>query len=150
MVIALIGIVFWISACSDNNVLTLKSEYDDLNDKYIKNQTSLEVYTDKEYYSLPVDRIVLKIENKGTSELNFGEERFLEKLVDGIWYRVPYKDLGFNSINLTIDPGDSFAQEMPLEFLDYKLTEGIYRIPKAFDNGTEQFIIAAEFEIRND
>lgn len=58
------------------------------------------------------------------------------------------KDFGFDSNSLKVEPGGSFTQEIPLEFLDYKLTEGIYRIAKVFYNDSEKIIIAAEFEIK--
>ncbi|WP_243300033.1 immunoglobulin-like domain-containing protein [Bacillus litorisediminis] len=147
-IIILIGVLVWVSACSGTSGLYIESKYNVLESEINKNKTSMKIYTDNQIYTLPVQRIILKFENNGTSDVNFGESRYIEKLVEGKWYLIPYKELGFNDIGLTIKPGESVEQRIPLEFLDYKLTEGLYRIPKSFNDESENFVIAAEFEIK--
>ena len=53
-------------------------------------------------------------------------------------------------IGLGLGAGESLEQEMPLEFLDYDLTAGTYRIVKTFyiNEGIEEIALAAEFEIK--
>lgn len=156
-----IGLLLLISACSsdrsvsENTSLESKSQYGDLPSKFSEGETTIEVYTDKQVYTLPVDEIVLLIENSGTTSIGFGEPRYLEKLKDGMWYQIPYDSLAFGDIGLSIEPGNVDEQEMPLEYLDYRLTEGTYRIPKTFHvnskteslEDAELIVLASEFEI---
>ena len=75
----------------------------------------------------------------------------LEKFQEGIWYEVPYREqFAFTDIGLGLGAGENLEQEMPLEFLDYELTTGTYRIVKTFyiNEGAEEIALAAEFEIK--
>ncbi|AXI09260.1 hypothetical protein CV093_10645 [Oceanobacillus sp. 143] len=95
-----------------------------------------------------MNELILKIENTGTTTVGFGEPLYIEKLTSGTWYQIPYRNLAFADISLGIEPNSDYEQAVPLEHLDYQLTEGNYRIIKVFNVNEDESVLGAEFEIK--
>lgn len=126
------------------------SLHENLPNTFTNGETAFSMQSDEKNYTLPVDKIILIISNSGSSNVGFGEQRVLEKFQEGTWYEVSYQEqFAFTDIGLGLGTGEKLEQEMPLEFLDYELTAGTYRIVKTFyiNEGTEEIALAAEFEI---
>ncbi|WP_449443205.1 immunoglobulin-like domain-containing protein [Ureibacillus acetophenoni] len=154
ILIALIGLTLFMSACSSNIAESdidklIESEYGDLPDQLHKGQTKIEVTTDKKAYSTNVNEIILRIANTGTTSVGFGNPLYVEKLINGTWYQIPYKRLAFTDITLGIDHNSNEEQEVPHEHLYYQFTEGNYRIIKEFYINEDVFVLGAEFEIKD-
>ena len=154
ILVSLIGIMMFISACSNNatdsetDLFENESEYGDLPNILNEEQTIIKVTTDKKEYSTQVNELILKIENTGTTMVGFGEPLYIEKLMSGTWYQMPYKNLEFADIGLGIEPNSDYEQAVPLEYLQYPLTEGNYRVIKAFSVNEGKFVLGVEFEIK--
>ncbi|QCR32508.1 immunoglobulin-like domain-containing protein [Lysinibacillus sp. SGAir0095] len=152
--VSLMGITMFISACSYNftdsgeEFLEEESEYGDLPNKLNEELTEIEVTTDKNEYSTQLNELILKIENAGTTTVGFGVPLYIEKLINGTWYRIPYKNLSFTDIGLGIEPNSEYEQAVPLEYLNYQITQGNYRIIKAFNINEGEVVLGAEFEIK--
>lgn len=132
-------------------VLDNASSHEHLPDTFTSGETEVSMQSDKKTYTLPVDEVILIISNSGSSDVGFGEHRTLEKLQEDTWYEVPYREqFAFTDIGLGLEAGENLEQEMPLEFLDYDLTAGTYRIVKTFyiHERVEEIALAAEFEIK--
>ncbi|ALS75803.1 hypothetical protein AUC31_11635 [Planococcus rifietoensis] len=144
-----------LSACSlfetnqKKEVLENNSSYGNLPNTFINGETTVSMQSDEENYAFPVDEIILIISNSGSSTVGFGEHRTLEKLQEGTWYEIPYREQ-FAFTDIGLGAGENLEQEMPLEFLDYELTTGTYRIVKNYyiNEGVEEIALAAEFEIK--
>lgn len=150
ILVSLIGLAMIISACSgkSGDESLVKSEYGDLPSAFIEEQTIIQVTTDKKEYSSQVNEITLSIANTGTTAVGYGTSLYVEKLINGKWYQIPYKRLAFEDIALGIEANSSFDQEVPLDHLYYQFTEGNYRITKSFFVNEDKFVLGAEFEIK--
>lgn len=157
LMILLVTSILLLSGCSlfetsqKNEVLENTSSHEQLPDSFTNGETVFSVQSDEENYTLPVDEIILIISNSGSRDIGFGEYRVLEKFQKGTWYEVPYREqFAFTDIGLGLGAGENLEQEMPLEFLDYELTTGTYRIVKTFyiNEGAEEIALAAELEIK--
>ncbi|MGM0896526.1 MAG: immunoglobulin-like domain-containing protein [Bacillota bacterium] len=157
LTIFLLTSLFLLSGCSmfetnqKKEVLDNTSSHENLPHTFNNGETVFSMQSDKKTYTLPVDEIILIISNSGSSNVGFGEHRALEKLQEDKWYEVPYREqFAFTDIGLGLGAGEKLEQEMPLEFLDYELTAGTYRIVKTFyiNEGAEELALAAEFEIK--
>lgn len=132
------------------NILETVSSHGNLPNTFNNGNTAFSMTNDKEAYKLPVDDITLIISNSGSSTVKFGEQRTLEKLQEETWHEIPYSEqFAFTDIGLGLGAKEHLEQKMPLEFLDYELTAGTYRIVKNFyiNEGAEEIALAAEFEI---
>lgn len=108
----------------------------------------VKVQMNQESYSLPLENMDLEIMNTGTEAAGYGNIIYFEKLVDEDWYDMPFTRLGFTDEALSLEPGDEITDEIPVNFLDYDITPGTYRIVKEFWADENRHAIAAEFEIR--
>ncbi|MEO4054862.1 immunoglobulin-like domain-containing protein [Solibacillus sp. CAU 1738] len=156
ILVLFIGITMLFSACSNkvtdsgDESLVRKSEYGELPNKLYDQQTKIEVTTDKIEYSTEVNELIFKIENTGTTAFGFGVPLYIEKLINGNWYQIPYREnLAFADIALGIVANSDYVQSVPLEHLDYQLIEGKYRIIKVFNVNGGKFVLGAEFEIKD-
>ena len=142
-------LVITLSACIGQNPTTLeqKSAYDDLPSEFQAQDAAIQVSSDQETYSLPLKQLHLVIENTGSTELVFSPAVYLEKLESDGWYQIPYKDMAFTEIAMVLAAGETQMDEVPVDQLHYQLQEGTYRIVKEFYTGSEQAVLAAEFEI---
>ncbi|MDN7240672.1 hypothetical protein QWY14_02670 [Planococcus sp. N028] len=156
MISMLLVFLLFICGCSSNRAdeqkkeLEIVSEYDHLPNSYSDGKTEFSIHTDKEKYVLPITNMVVIISNSGSGSIEFGEYRTLEKLQADTWYAVPYREqFAFTDIGLGLKPSDTTEQEMPLEYLNYKLTPGTYRIVKTFhtDEVLNEIVLAAQFII---
>ena len=145
-----------ISGCSNNEseqqkrTLEIVSEYDQLPDTYKNGEKEFSIHSDKEIYLLPVTSMSLVVTNSGSNAIGFGEYRTLEKIQEDTWYAVPYREqFSFGDIGLGLEPGENTEQEMPLDYLNYDLSPGTYRIVKTFrvDEEFNEIILATQFEI---
>lgn len=75
----------------------------------------------------PGETIGYTISNETSSNLNFGDEFALEKLVDGIWHKAGFKIMTFNSIGYLMGANQSFENVIPLT---QELPAGTYRLVK--------------------
>lgn len=155
ILVFLMGITLLISACSNNatvskaDLLERKSEYGELPNKLNEAQTIIEVTTDKKEYSTQSNELILKIKNTGTTTVGFGLPLYIEKLIDGAWYQIPYRDdYAFADVTSAIEPYSNYEQEVHLEYLDYQLTVGNYRVVKAFNVTEGEYVLGAEFEMK--
>ncbi|MFC7687093.1 immunoglobulin-like domain-containing protein [Ureibacillus sp. GCM10028918] len=154
ILVSLMGITMLISACSNNatdsevDILERESEYGDLPNKLNEAQTKIEVATVKKEYSTQVNELILKIENTGTTTVGFDLPLYIEKLINGTWYQIPYKNFTFADITLGTDSNSHYEQAVPLEHLDYQLTEGSYRIIKAFYVNEGESVLGAQFDLK--
>ncbi|WP_404466937.1 immunoglobulin-like domain-containing protein [Planococcus rifietoensis] len=157
LTILLLTSLLLLSGCSlfetnqKKEVLENPSSHENLPNTFTNGETAISMQSDEENYTLPVDEIILIISNSGSSTVGFGEQRVLEKFQKGTWYEVPYREqFAFTDIGLGLGAGENLEQEMPLEFLDYELTTGTYRIVKTFyiNEGAEEIALAAELEIK--
>ncbi len=144
----LIVITIFISACSiskpGDESLTTESEYEELPSKLKEEQIEIEVSVNNRNEG---DEIIFLIENKGTTPIGFGRPIYIEKLINGVWYRIPYIRLEFTDDIGEVEPNSIFEDTIDLRYLDYQLTEGNYRAIKAFYGNEGKIILAAEFEI---
>lgn len=157
LTILLLTSLLLLSGCSlfetnqKKEVLENTSSHENLPNTFTNGETAISMQSDEENYTLPVDEIMLIISNSGSSTVGFGEQRVLEKFQKGTWYEVPYREqFAFTDIGLGLGAGENLEREMPLEFLDYELTTGTYRIVKTFyiNEGAEEIALAAELEIK--
>ncbi len=133
------------------NILETVSSHENLPDTFNNGNIAFSMTSDTESYKLPVDDITLIISNSGSSTVGFGEQRTLEKLQEETWHEVPYsKQFAFTDIGLGLEAKEHLEQKMPLEFLDYELTAGTYRVVKTFyiNEGKEEIALATEFKIK--
>lgn len=131
--------------------LTIPSAYNSLPDTFREGGNGLSLRSDQEAYKLPLEELAVIIANTGSNSITLGEQRMLEKLQEGVWYKVPYRDeFAFTDIGLGLGAEEKLEQKIPLEYLDYRLTPGTYRIVKTFyiNEGAEEIVLAAEFEIK--
>ncbi|MFS0671672.1 immunoglobulin-like domain-containing protein [Ornithinibacillus sp. 179-J 7C1 HS] len=148
VLVSLIVVGLLLVACSDPlpTTLEIESEYGELKNTFQKEQTSFEITTDKNMYILPVEKIKLHITNNGTTDIGYGGALYLEKLEDGIWYEVPYQDnFTFTDEGLGLEPKATYEEELPLDFINYQLSLGTYRIIKKFWHDGEEVVLGSEF-----
>ena len=148
ILISLIAITMLISACS-NDATEIESEYADLPNTVNEAQTILELTTDKKAYPTQVKELVLKIKNTGKIPVRFGTPYDLEKLINGEWYHhMPNKERAFTALGIEVEPNSEYEQTVPIDQWDDQLTEGTYRVIKSFTTDDGDFVLAAEFEIK--
>lgn len=120
----------------------------ELSNEFEDQGSHVKVQMNHESYSLPLKDMNLEITNIGTEAAGYGNIMYFEKLVDGVWYDMPFTRLGFTDEGLSLEPGDEITDEIPVTYLDYDFTPGTYRIVKEFWADENRHAIAAEFEIR--
>lgn len=99
---------------------------------------------DQSTYASSASTATLTLSNAGPTTLYFGTDFSFEKLVDGQWRIVPL-DLAFNSIGISLAPGNTYDQAFRLD----ELNTGHYRIVKRIGAvGSElKAHLAAQFTI---
>jgi len=149
LLVLLTMLIITLSACIGQKPTTLeqKSAYDDLPSKFQKQDAAIQISSDQKTYSIPIKQLHLIIENTGSTELVFSPAVYVEKLESDGWYQIPYKDIAFTEIGIVLAAGGTHADEVPMDQLHYQLQEGTYRIVKELNTGSEQTVLAAEFEI---
>lgn len=129
-----------------------KSPFGDLPNEWASEQSSIVLSSHPPAYTVPVKEIIIEIENKGSETISFSHIDYMEKLMDGEWYRVPYAE-GTDSIDieLVVKPGHTEVYTLETDFFDYNFTAGLYRIvkPFSFNNNSTDVMLAVEFEVEN-
>ena len=146
----LLVFLLFIYGCQGTETLDEISEHEELPNHFSDGEVSFSIASDEEVYTLPVTDIMLIITNSGSGELVVDQYRTLEKLQEGTWYEVPYSDqFAFTDDAQLLEPGGTAEKEMPLEYLNYELTPGTYRIVKPFRivGKDEEIVLGSQFEI---
>ena len=93
------------------------------------------------------DSVRFLITNKGETNIGFGYEYHIEKLVNGTWWRIPNGLMAWPAVLYTIGPGGSGSTGT---IFVKGLNSGNYRVSKEFQaegvNGTR--VLYAEFTVR--
>ncbi|MDY0393931.1 immunoglobulin-like domain-containing protein [Virgibacillus halophilus] len=109
----------------------------------------MEFISIKKRYSLPINKLKTVIHNKGTKTAVYDNSVYLDKLQDGGWVQIPYKDdLDFYMEVLELKPGEISKQEVTIENLDYELTDGEYRIRKSMQVGAEKLPLRTNLKLK--
>ncbi|WP_078381177.1 immunoglobulin-like domain-containing protein [Sutcliffiella halmapala] len=110
----------------------------------------MQMNTTSQTYSSNVEQITVVINNLGADMVGFGEYYQVEKLKDGLWYKVPFlESVAFIEIGYMLEAGASTESTLKVKDLDHQLTDGTYRMVKEFWKDGSKVILAAEFSIAN-
>jgi hypothetical protein len=137
---------FFLSACqspSSSNEVAMEEE--SLTEKADKQErpssiNGISIRTENSQYLTTADSITVITQNDSNEEFSSGTHVFLEKKVDGLWYKVPMKAEAFTEMALLHPPGESTTLSLNVQDLDYELTPGEYRA--LYDSN-----LAAPFEV---
>lgn len=149
-----IGILLVTSACSsqasEESIKTVgtQSTYEDLTDQISKPGIEINVYMNKNEYSLPINEMEFTLENTGETVTGYSNALYVEKYENGNWYRLPYDSYSFTDEERGIGPHSKITETVPLGRLDYPLAQGKYRVVKEFIYESDVYPLAAEFEIK--
>ncbi|MEH6944488.1 immunoglobulin-like domain-containing protein [Bacillus sp. JJ722] len=77
--------------------------------------------------------IEITINNKSSINYFYGRDFSIEKKIKNAWYYVPFKDVAFESIGLSIQPSSQKTEIIHLSHFKNALTPGEYRVLKTFD-----------------
>ncbi|MBS4025461.1 MAG: hypothetical protein KGZ96_07265, partial [Clostridia bacterium] len=78
------------------------------------------------------DKISYTINNETDSNIYYGAEIIIEKLIDGNWYLVPMlENVGFDSILYNLSSKSDIIEDIPLSLWD-TMSFGQYRLIKRF------------------
>ncbi len=95
----------------------------------------IEFSTQHQVYGKDIERITCFLQNKTNKEIIYGEEYAIEKYQDGDWYQLQFpENTGWNDIAYILAPNSSSTVNINLSFLDYKFTDGTYRVVKKVDD----------------
>ncbi|MFC4323225.1 immunoglobulin-like domain-containing protein [Litchfieldia salsa] len=103
-----------------------------------------ELYSDKYQYTSN-ETLVLKLDNNGSTNLSFGLSYIIERYKQDKWEQIKI-NVGFETIGLIIEPGQTFEQNIPLNQLK---VPGLYRVLKDVTaEGTDlNNTLTVEFEL---
>ncbi|GGB63620.1 hypothetical protein GCM10011409_45850 [Lentibacillus populi] len=145
--LSLVIVLFLASSCGlDEQKQKLKkdSEYGVLSNEVHEQNMYVKLYLPQSEFPDSVETIPFKVKNLGSTTVTFGMEYLVEKYIKGNWYVIPYKsNVGFIMIAQLLKPEEIYKDQVPMDLLDYRLTEGRYRIVKKIDSK----ILGAEFQI---
>lgn len=147
----LLGAVFIIiySLRWTNPELNKKSQKGLLTSSVERQGAKIAMNTERPGYGIGVNEIGLEIVNSGKVEIGFGEYYTVEKLINGTWYEIPFKDnVGFDDILHILEPNKSYKEKINTGLMRYTFKEGKYRITKEFYSDGDKIELAAEFSIK--
>lgn len=124
----LLAIISVMTGCTpkDNSLIV-----SDQKDSDFDNSGDIVLSTQYQVYGNDIERIVCFIQNNTDKEYMYGEPYTVEKLIDGIWYQIPFpENSAWNAIGYTSSPNSTATIYISLSFLDYNFTDGTYRIIK--------------------
>ncbi|MTD31609.1 immunoglobulin-like domain-containing protein [Planomicrobium sp. YIM 101495] len=129
-----------------------ESSFGDFPNEWTSEQNSIVLSSNPTAYTALVNEIIIEIENRGSETISFSHIDYVEKMIDGQWYRVPYVE-GTDSIDieLVVKPGNTEVYKLETDFFDYDFTAGSYRIvkPFSFNNNSTEVMLAVEFEVES-
>lgn len=135
---------------SNPELVYIESEYNNLANEVIEQDINISIYICEESYSLPITQLKVILDNQGETVVEYENPIYLDKFQDGEWGQIPYNDdLDFSMEAFELNPGETFEQEIAIENLNYKITEGEYRVRKSVQVGTKYITIADEFKIKD-
>ncbi|KAA0954735.1 hypothetical protein FQ085_17820 [Planococcus sp. ANT_H30] len=144
-------LVFLLVACSNEKPVLLENQsiHDDLPNQLNEQEAAISMSTDQEIYKKPVKEIILTIENTGNRTVGIRSGSYVEMLQDGEWYQVPYEHFSFTDGGVPgIESGETYEEDVPIDYITFDLIEGRYRIVKDFNLDSEETTLAAEFSIQ--
>lgn len=104
------------------------------------------VYTQAGSYPTGTSAICLYIYNHTGSDITFGADWKLEVEKGDSWFTVPFKEeIAWPELAQSVADGVTGKLTVDLSYLDYKLTEGKYRVVKDINDSH----YAAEFALDN-
>ncbi|PSL40902.1 hypothetical protein B0H99_10334 [Planomicrobium soli] len=116
---ALVILIFMsiMAACSKGEPIQTEnlSTYGDLLNRITEQGMAISISTDQETYKMPVNQIMLTIENTGNGSVEFGPALYLEKFQNNEWHQIPYKDFTFGDEGLGIELGEIYEEDVPLD-----------------------------------
>lgn len=129
--------------------LNKKSEKGSLTSGVERQEIKIAMNTERPDYDIGVNEIELEIVNSGKIEIGFGEYYTVEKLINGTWYEIPFKDnVGFDDILHILEPNKNYKEKINTGLMRYTFKEGKYRITKEFYSDGDKIELAAEFSIK--
>lgn len=90
-------------------------------------ENGVTIKAEKAQYTTSVEKIIVEIQNDSNIEYDTGTQIFLEKKIDGIWYKVPMKADSFTEEGIVHFPGELSSMGIDINELKYALTPGQYR-----------------------
>jgi archaellum component FlaF (FlaF/FlaG flagellin family) len=142
----MVGILF-VGGCQSREQMTL-SEKSSLNNIDNETNTGLEINVEQASYNLPVEKVILEVNNLGDDIYIFGAEDTIEKFHNGSWFKIPYNDdIAFPAIGYSLKSKESKKLDIYLKQLDYQLDQGKYRVIKNFSTNETTTTLSAEFEL---
>lgn len=111
-------------------------------------KTGITIKTEEEEYPISVRKINIIMENENNSDFSYGSLPSVEKNIEGIWYKVPYKkDITINAHEPMVYSDSEKKESFPLDILKEELLPGKYRVTITFYKDENQVILAAPFEL---
>lgn len=106
------------------------------------------VSMEREEYPKSITEVTIVIKNSTDQDLQYDNQPFIEKNIDGTWYRVPYKeDISTPAVQYEIDATKTRSDSISLEILSEKLSPGEYRIVNQFSYKDHNELLAAPFKL---
>lgn len=98
------------------------------------------------YYLNETESIPFVIMNGTDKKMIYDSEYSIEKYTSSGWVELSLKNSSFEDIKIELQPGEAAYVSVPLDNIDEKLTDAVYRIKKEFDGEVKY----AEFSLSND
>lgn len=123
----------------------------DYNSKPVVAAFGVEMRTGRTEY-LQEEEPMLIIRNRGPNTVTFGSYYWLQRLQDGEWVTIPFKEnVGFPAWLMMLEPGDKYREKIHFGGLTEVPSQGKHRIAKelAIEEMDSTLIKYAEFYIRS-
>lgn len=144
-------VALFTTACSPEPLtkLTKLSGYGELSSTYTAPEISLELHLEKTEYEAPLDTIPFEVKNSGPGTIHFGVEFEVDKLEQGAWHVVPFReDHGIPSIGIELEPGKAYEGIVEAASFDYSFPPGEYRIIKKLYLDGKEIVLATIFHVK--
>jgi len=144
-------VALFTTACSPEPLTKLSqpSGYGDLSSSYTDPEISVELHLEKAEYEAPLDTIPFEVKNSGPGTIHFGVEFEVDKLEQGVWYVVPFReDHGIPSIGIELEPGKAYQGTVEAASFDYSFPPGEYRIIKKLYLDGKEIVLTTVFHVK--
>lgn len=145
-------LIIFLTGCSSQATnLDEPSQYkDDIATIIEKDDFVLSMKTTNDQYPSSVEQISIELSNQSPESVLYGENYQLEKLEDGVWYKIPFnKEHAFVDIGYILDPEESKQVTIHILDLDYTMSKGEYRVIKSlYTQAGKQFVLGSTFTIQ--
>lgn len=136
-VFGIAAVFLTLTGCQSNNSLTEKASVQERPNS----ENGITVTTEMSQYPTFTEEITILIKNETNEDFTTGIHVFLEKKIEGTWYKVPMKQSSFSEQGIVHPSGKTSSLILKVHDLKDKLTAGAYR---ATIRG-----LAAPFEVIN-